>query len=106
MPSERQRPVKVKVLAESQSQSTVHFTDAPNDNTAKSVETAPIHTVFHEDVNGQSDNNEEWEAHIRLDSNKLCWELEDESENEEEGVRMNFAARTDLSQLQIKSWLL
>ena len=69
-----------------QSQMTSHVKEAPNDGIAKDVETAPTHTVFHADVDGQSDNDEGWEAHIRLDSNKLCWELEDESEDEDEDI--------------------
>ena len=69
-----------------QSKMASHVKEAPDDSTAKAVETAPTHTVFYEDVDGQSDNDEEWEAHIRLDSNKLCWELEDESESEEEDI--------------------
>jgi hypothetical protein len=55
-----------------QSKMASHIKEALDDSTAKAVETAP-------DVDGQSDNDEGWEAHIRLDSNKLCWELVEHS---------------------------
>jgi hypothetical protein len=62
------------------------------------VETAPTHTVFHADVNGQSDNNEGWEAHIGLDSNKLCRESSsdiDEDEGDVESALMVLAISMD-----------
>jgi hypothetical protein len=50
-----------------QSKMASHIKEALDDSTAKAVETAP-------DVDGQSDNDEGWEAYIRLDSN--CYDFE------------------------------
>jgi hypothetical protein len=58
-----------------QSKTASHIKEALDDSTGKAVETAPD-----ADVDEQLDNNEEWKAHIRLDSNKLCWELEDDKQ--------------------------
>jgi hypothetical protein len=40
-------------------------------------------TQIYADIKEQSDNSEGWNAHIRLDSNKPCWELDDKGEDSE-----------------------
>jgi hypothetical protein len=41
-------------------------------------------TQTYADIEEQSDNNKGWGAHIRLDSNKPCWELDDKGEDIED----------------------
>jgi hypothetical protein len=55
-------------------------------DTAKTIETSSIYlmTQIYADIEEQLDNNEGWDAHIRLDSNKPCWELDDKGEDNED----------------------
>jgi hypothetical protein len=41
-------------------------------------------TQIYVDIEDQSDNNEGWDAHIILDSNKPCQELDNKGENSED----------------------
>ena len=41
------------------------------------------------DINRQSDNDKEWDTHIKFDSNKPCWELDDDEEDSENGEEDN-----------------
>jgi hypothetical protein len=57
-------------------------------DTAKTIKTSTIHlmTQIYADIEEQSDNNKGWEldAHIRLNSKKPCWELDDKGEDGED----------------------
>ena len=46
--------------------------------------TVPAHPVTHTDVNDQSDNDEGWDPHGRLDSNRPCWDSDDEEMDSED----------------------
>ncbi|EDR10094.1 uncharacterized protein LACBIDRAFT_325694 [Laccaria bicolor S238N-H82] len=48
------------------------------------VATAPAHPVTHADVDDQSDNDEGWDPHVRLDSNRPCWDSDDEEKDSED----------------------
>ena len=63
-----------------QSKPASHVEEAPNDST-EVIEARPTHA----DMDQPSDNDEGWDVHVRLDSNKLCWEpeVDDEGENSE-----------------------
>ena len=62
-----------------------HVEEASIDN----AETAEIltHSVINADMDKQSDNSDEgWNAHIRLDINKLFWGLNDDEEDSQDEV--------------------
>ena len=67
-----------------QSKTASHVEEAPDDN-IDAIKTPSTHSVIHADLDTeQSDNNEGWEARIKFDSNKLCWEFDDEDETSED----------------------
>ena len=66
-----------------QSKSSSHVEVVLDDST-KAAETPSTCPVIHADLDEQSDNDKGWEAHIHLDSNKLCWKPDDEDEVSEE----------------------
>jgi len=55
---------------------------------SKPMETPPSNPAM-ADINRQSDNDEEWDVHIKFDSNKPCWELDDDEEDSENGEEDN-----------------
>ena len=62
-----------------------HVEEEPVNN-AETVE-IPTHSVINADIDEQSDNSDEgWNAHIRLDTNKLFWGLNDEEEDSQDEV--------------------
>ena len=68
-----------------QSKSTSHVEEAPIDRDSTKTLIHPV-TRIHSEIKEQSDNDEGWDAHIRLDSNKTCWELDsEENDSEDEG---------------------
>ena len=68
-----------------QSKSTSHVEEAPIDRDSAKTLIHPV-TWTHSEIEEQSDNDEGWDAHIRLDSNKTCWELDsEENDSEDEG---------------------
>ena len=60
-----------------------HVKEASNNGT-KATEVPSTHPVTHTDFDEQPNNDEECDAHIELDSNKLCWEPASDDEDEEE----------------------
>ena len=55
-------------------------------NNAENAE-IPTHSVINADMDEQLDNsNEGWNAHIRLDTNKLFWGLNDDEEDSQDEV--------------------
>jgi len=64
-----------------QSKTASHVEESVNVN-SKAMET-PLSNPAIASMNRQSDNDEEWDAHVKFDSNKPCWELDDAEEDSE-----------------------
>ncbi|KIJ95381.1 hypothetical protein K443DRAFT_108857, partial [Laccaria amethystina LaAM-08-1] len=70
---------------QSKAASHIKVQEAPDDST-DTVETLPTHPVIQADI-PPSDNDVGWDAQVRFDSNKLCWEVDDEEDkSEDEGL--------------------
>jgi len=46
------------------------------------METPPSNPAM-ASIKRQSDDDEEWDVHVKFDSNKPCWELDDDEEDSE-----------------------
>jgi hypothetical protein len=66
-----------------QSNTASHVKEAPDDSTDAMETPTRTHSVIHANVT-ESDNDVGWDAHVRLDSNKLCWEVDDEQDDSED----------------------
>jgi hypothetical protein len=68
-----------------QPKATSHVEESVDINFSKAAETCPSNPAM-ADINGPSDNetpDEGWDAHVKFDSNKPCWELDSEEEDSE-----------------------
>ena len=69
-----------------QSKTASHAIEEVCNDSIEAIEMPATYPVIHAnlDASEQLDNNEGWDAPIKFDSNKLCWELDDDDETRED----------------------
>jgi len=72
------------------------------------MEAPSTHPVIHVDLDEKSDNEEDWDAQIRFDSNKPCWRLEDDEEksdpDEDEPDNNEIGVEADVLEAGDEDW--